>query len=171
VVETKDALIGIESKRYEPFRDKKRVRFSKAYARNVWGSNMVQFQSMCASLEGGVPPYVFVDAAQLVKHAFAIRTQAQKRNKSASLLYLYAEPTVYPSGTPIPTDEIMSHRSEVARFAAAVGGAQVSFAALTYAELLETWRASQYARLRDHARAFLARFDVDSLGGMPCAAA
>jgi hypothetical protein len=37
VVTTQHALIGIEAKRYEPFRDQESASFSKAYLRHVWG--------------------------------------------------------------------------------------------------------------------------------------
>lgn len=33
-------LVGIESKRYEPIRDRKTVSFSESYERDVWGQNM-----------------------------------------------------------------------------------------------------------------------------------
>lgn len=37
LIETRTALIGIESKRYEPFRGKPMPAFSDAYSRPVWG--------------------------------------------------------------------------------------------------------------------------------------
>lgn len=37
VVETDTQLIGVESKRFEPYRDKKTVLFSEAYSRDKWG--------------------------------------------------------------------------------------------------------------------------------------
>jgi len=160
VVETDEALIGIESKRYEPFRDKKIVSFSPAYQRRVWGTKMGPFETMRASLEAGERAFDFLDAAQLVRHAFGLRTQATKREKSAHLLYLYAEPKDYPIGALIPEDHITRHRAEVAQFAADVGGAEVGFSSLTYADLLESWRVSQHGRVRAHAAAVLERFDL-----------
>ena len=41
LVETPSALIGIESKRFEPYRSKPASRLSDAYWRPVWGENMV----------------------------------------------------------------------------------------------------------------------------------
>lgn len=46
VVQTPTALIGIESKRFEPFQDVKTVRLSEAYNRPVWGDNMQGYERM-----------------------------------------------------------------------------------------------------------------------------
>jgi len=113
VVETPDSLIGIESKRYEPFRDTKSVEFSDAYARPVWGDNMRPFEALRRALLNGESRFQFLDAAQLVKHAFGLRTQATKRNKGAFLVYLYAEPVTYPDGRPIQAADKTAHRREV----------------------------------------------------------
>jgi hypothetical protein len=100
VVETPGDLVGIESKRYEPFRDAKSVEFSNAYSRPVWGDSMKPFEAMRDALASGTRRFHFLDAAQLVKHAFGLRTQAQKRGKVGSLMYLYGEPRTYPDGVP-----------------------------------------------------------------------
>jgi hypothetical protein len=46
VVETHRQLLGVESKRFEPFRDHKPASLSDAYDRKVWGSNMKPFEAM-----------------------------------------------------------------------------------------------------------------------------
>lgn len=43
---TKTHLVGVESKRREPFRDAKSVSLSYAYDRPVWGDNMERFAAM-----------------------------------------------------------------------------------------------------------------------------
>jgi hypothetical protein len=161
-VETEDKLIGIESKRYEPFRDTKSVSFSEAYSRPVWGDSMAPFEKMRDALAGGRTQFLFLDAAQLVKHAFGLRTQGVKLGKSATLVYLYAEPKAYPDGRLIPDDEIAGHRVEVANFTNAVSdpAAEVGFESLCYSELLAHWKNSQNEMLRNHAIALLARFDM-----------
>lgn len=161
-IETEEALLGIESKRYEPFRDTKSVSFSDAYSRPVWGGSMVAFEKMRDSLVSGQTRFLFLDAAQLVKHAFGLRTQGVKRGKSATLIYLYAEPKTYPDGRPIPAGEITAHRAELARFAKAVSDptAEVRFESLCYAELLANWRLSPNEALQKHALALSLRFDV-----------
>ena len=46
LVETPSALIGIESKRFEPYRSKPASRLSDAYWRPVWGENMTGYESI-----------------------------------------------------------------------------------------------------------------------------
>jgi hypothetical protein len=46
VVETPSHLIGIESKRFEPFRDKPAVSLSKAYWRKEWGTRMSRYEQV-----------------------------------------------------------------------------------------------------------------------------
>ena len=161
-VETKDGLIGIESKRYEPFRDTKSVSFSEAYSRPVWGTAMRPFEEMRDALASGHKRFDFLDAAQLIKHAFGLRTQGARRGKSATLLYLYAEPKAYPDGRTVPTEEIAKHRMELASFAQAVSDPipEVRFESMCYAELLSHWKSSHSNAVQNHAIALSARFDV-----------
>ena len=156
---TDDALMGIESKRYEPFRDRKTAVFSPAYSRRVWGEAMGPFETMRDTLSAG-RVFQFLDAAQLVKHAFALRTQAHQQGRRAILCYLYAEPRAYPDGRAIPATAIRAHRDEVATFAAEVtdGFADVTFCSLTYGELIQLWAG--IPDLTHHAAALAARFDV-----------
>ncbi len=161
-VTTNDALIGIESKRYEPFRDEKTVEFSDAYLNPVWGPAMGPYERMRDELTSGHRHFMFLNAAQLVKHAFGLRTQAQKRGKVGKLVYLYAEPKAYPDGTAIIEADIIAHREEVRTFAnsIAIGQSDVEFLSLTYTELLKTWAASAVPQVRVHASAILERFDI-----------
>jgi len=158
-VETDGQLIGIESKRYEPFRDRKSANFSAAYSRPVWGGAMGAFEAMRDSLVQG-RAFVFLDAAQLVKHAFGLRTQAQATDRRAVLCYLYAEPHAYPDGRPVSRAAIDGHRAELATFSAEVSDAlaEVAFCSLSYADLMEHW--SHSPALADHAVAMAARFDM-----------
>jgi hypothetical protein len=160
-VETKDRLIGIESKRYEPFRDRKAASFSAAYSRPVWGEAMGAYEAMRDSLTGG-RDFVFLDAAQLVKHAFGLRTQAQATGRRAVLLYLFAEPPTYPDGRSVPQSAVDGHRAELAAFTAEVDDAlaDVAFCSLSYADLLGHWSGA--TALADHAAAIAAYFKVGS---------
>lgn len=92
VVQTPKMLIGIESKRFEPFRDNKSVSLSSAYDRPVWGDNMRRYEDMRDKLRAGARQFRHLDAAQLVKHAFGLVTEAGRRNRSAALYYIFAEP-------------------------------------------------------------------------------
>jgi hypothetical protein len=92
MVETNRQLIGVESKRFEPFRDRKKVSLAAAYDRPVWGDNMAAFEAMRDQLRSGERTFEYLDAAQLVKHAFGLVTDAARRGRAPLLLYLFAEP-------------------------------------------------------------------------------
>jgi hypothetical protein len=55
------------------------------------------------------------------------------------LVYLFAEPAQWASGKPVSQDAITRHRTEVADFARAVRGDDVTFVALRWADLLDQW--------------------------------
>ncbi len=156
VVQTATTLIGIESKRFEPFRDKKTVNLSEAYDRKVWGENMRGFEAMRDRLRSGDERFTYLDAAQLVKHAFGLVTVGRRRQLKPGLLYIYAEPTVRGDRI-IPADDVQGHRQEVARFATEVAGDEVAFHACSYGEWLGAWN-SHDTGLAQHRAALLARF-------------
>lgn len=158
-VRTDDVLLGIESKRYEPFRDRKVVAFSEAYWRPVWGGAMKAYEAMRDALVSG-EGFEFLDAAQLVKHAFGLRTQALKSGRGAVLCYIYAEPRAFPGGRPIAAAAIAAHRNELQVFSNAIAAVEsdVRFCSLSYGDLLAHW--SQDSALADHAAAVAARFSL-----------
>lgn len=135
VVVTATHLIGVESKRFEPFRDKKIVSLSSAYDRTVWGDGMGPFETMRDRLRTGETSFEFLDAAQLVKHAFGLVTDARRKGKRPALVYLFAEPAEL-AGRAIAQAVLSRHREEIGEFAVAVGGAEVSFNAISYREWL-----------------------------------
>lgn len=156
VVETPTHLIGVESKRYEPYRDRKSVSFSPAYDRPVWGNGMSAFERMRDLLRSGEARFEYLDAAQLVKHAFGLVTDARRRSLKPALLYLYAEPQQL-GGSALSPTVFAAHRREIELFAGYVGGAAVEFAASSYREWLATWNGAQ-PEVIAHADAVLASF-------------
>lgn len=137
-VETRTHLIGIESKRFEPFRDTKHATFSDAYDRDVWGENMQAWTALRDSLRSGQTTFRHLDAAQLVKHAFGLVTEGRRVSKVPTLLYLFVEPSER-NGSPISTELHRRHRDEVAALESAVAGAAVRFEACSYPEWIDTW--------------------------------
>lgn len=137
-VETSAHLIGVESKRFEPFRDAKTVSLSKTYDRDVWGNEMGPFASTRDALRSGKMTFAHIDAAQLVKHAFGLVTEGHRIGKKPVLLYLYAEPLMRGS-TMITPEAHAKHRTEINTFSAAVAGAAVRFAACSYREWIDSW--------------------------------
>ncbi|WP_124614026.1 PGN_0703 family putative restriction endonuclease [Burkholderia sp. Bp9143] len=157
VVQTPRCLIGIESKRFEPFRDVKLVSLSDAYDRPVWGANMKGYERMRDRLRSGDVRYVHLDAAQLVKHAFGLVTEGGRRNRAPALFYLFAEPAARGS-LAIAPDNLARHRDEIASFAAAVAGDAVTFHSASYREWLGTWSLLD-SRIAAHGQAIIEAFE------------
>ena len=162
LVKTPSALIGIESKRFEPFRHKGKPEFSNAYWRPVWGGRMRGYERIREELHADPDRYRHLNAAPLVKHAFALRTEVHKPNGrvlAPILYYIYAEPQSWPkSGAPVGEGAHGRHRQEIERFAAAVAGDEVAFVSCSWRRLLETWACDDDERIRAHADAVAARF-------------
>lgn len=156
VVQTPTTLIGIESKRFEPFRDVKSVSLSDAYDRPVWGGNMKGYERMRDRLRSGEERFVHLDAAQLVKHAFGLVTEGRRRNRAPVLFYLFAKPAAR-NGRAIVPDDLARHRDEIARFAETVAGNEVAFHCASYREWLGTWRGLD-SKIAGHGQAIVEMF-------------
>ena len=163
LVATPSALIGIESKRYEPFRSKGKVSLSDAYWRPRWGGRMGGYESVRDALRKDSRSYLQLDAAQLFKHAFALRTDVHRdgprKGLQPILFYLYAEPDAWPlDGREVDRSAKARHREEVEAFAAAVAGDEVAFVACPYRTLLGCWESGGQPAVRAHAQAVLERY-------------
>jgi len=149
-VETSTHIIGIESKRFEPYRTKNSGSFSEAYWRPVWGDQMAPFERMRDHLSSGDLKFERLDAVQLVKHAFGLRTEGHRRHKASALIYLYAEPENWPDGRVVSPDAKILHTSEARRFLDAVAGAEVEFQTCAYGELLRSFCGAPHPDVRQH---------------------
>lgn len=163
LIVTSTALIGVESKRFEPFRTKQPQPWSEAYWRSKWGDQMTGYERCRDGLRDGISKFGRLDAAQLIKHAFALRTAVQDgaewAGKRPLLYYLYAEPECWPCGSiMIPPQDRLQHRTEILRFADCIEGDEVLFRHCSYAELLHDWSQSQVELLRRHAGRVIGRF-------------
>lgn len=155
-VVTPTHLLGIESKRHEPFRDRKKVSLSEAYDRPVWGDEMRPYEAMRDRLRVGELRYVHLDAAQLVKHAFGLVTESKRsQGKRPVLVYLYEEPKKNRSEA-----KIKLHREEVASFAKAIAGAAVGFVPVRWKDWLDQWSDSPSEAVRAHGGQVCGRFDL-----------
>ncbi|MBA3910830.1 MAG: hypothetical protein C0524_13380 [Rhodobacter sp.] len=139
VLTTPTTLVGVESKRYEPFRPRKTSSFSEAYDSRDWGPGMARFTAMRLALTAGRQTYRHLDAVQLVKQAYGLKTQSVKRGRGAVLVYLHAAPAEWSNGKPVDPKAITRHQTEIADFARAVRGDDVSFVALRWSDLLAQW--------------------------------
>lgn len=163
VIANRSTLIGVESKRYEPFRPRNPARFSKAYWRDVWGSRMAGFESVRDALHENPHLYSHLDAPQLVKHAFALRSEVHRvgehRRLKPILFYVYAEPTVWVrTGRSVDEDAKTRHLAEIADFGRRVEGDEVTFVHCSYSRLLANWLSAADATVRSHAQAVIERF-------------
>jgi hypothetical protein len=150
--------VGVESKRYEPFRGKSQPAFSEAFDRPVW-DGLNGFNALRTELCAGRVSFKRLDAAQLIKHALGLSAEARRKGAKATLFYLFAEPKLWPDGALVDVRALDTHRQDIAAFAQAVAGDIVAFKAAPYRELLEAWsRGSD--RLSDHARRMLNSFDL-----------
>lgn len=149
-VVTDGHLIGVESKRFEPFRSAKAANLSPAYNRDVWGEGMVPWIALRDGLRADPARFRHLDATQLVKHAFGLVTEAARQGRAPVLVYLYAEPPR------VTLEAIARHRAEVAGFAAAVAGARVRFAACSYRE----WLSGFTGDAAIHAAALIHHFEL-----------
>lgn len=151
--ETDAHLVGIESKRFEPYRDAKTVDFSAAYDRDVW-LGLEPYDNVRRRLAAGDISFDHLDAAQLIKHALGLSTQGRKSGKASILVYLFAEPATH-AGKALAA-AIAKHRLEVALFSELVAGASVHFCASSYRDWIATWPEEH--DVAAHGRAVLAAF-------------
>ena len=160
LITTPSALIGVESKRFEPFESS----ISDAFWREVWGNHMGSYEQLRDELylrDKGL--YAHLNVTQLIKHALALRAQVNRRGGhhglTPTLVYLYAEPEFWPNdGRPIREEERARHKEEIADFAGHVEGDEVRFISCSYRELLSVWQESGTPEVRSHAEAVIRRF-------------
>ncbi|MEO5333929.1 MAG: hypothetical protein H7839_18095 [Magnetococcus sp. YQC-5] len=182
LITTRYALIGVESKRFEPFwspsqetrsvssnqtrsgHGSSELFFSQTYWRPCWGKRMARYEQVRDHLRDASLVFKYLDAVQLVKQAFALRTEVQP-HKSAEgklpvLFYLFVEPSVMPGGRPVSPESIQGHRDEVVAFANAVAGDEVIFLFCSYRTLLNSWIRGMDESVRLHVQAVSNRFCI-----------
>lgn len=146
VVWTNTHVIGVESKRYEPYRDSKVAELADAYDRDVWGEGMQGWCAMRDLLRAEPRRYKHLDAAQLLMHALGLATEGNRSGLSPVLVYLYAEPQ---DACRNPHEAFLAHRREIEDFYSIVAGNRVRFAACSW----RGWLACFTGEAADHARA------------------
>ncbi len=154
-VETETNIIGIESKRFEPFRDAKKIDISDAYDRHVWGDNMARYKKLRDNLRDRSLTFKYLDAAQLLKHAFGMVTEGKRKSKLPILFYIFAEPRALQSKV-ISPEQHLEHRMECNLFKEFVKGDEVRFEYCSYMEWLATWPSE----LEIHANSIIEKFDL-----------
>lgn len=156
VVVTKTHIVGVESKRFEPFRGRKAAALSHAYDRPVWGDRMKPIELLRDHLRLGETSNKYLDATQLVKHAFGLVTEGRRRGLQPHLHYIFAEPACL-GGRAISAAAHREHREELRRFSEAVDGAEVSFSACSYRDWIAKWSDAPTI-VAEHGQRLLERF-------------
>ncbi|MDE2733606.1 MAG: hypothetical protein OXI72_04380 [Gemmatimonadota bacterium] len=153
-LEGESGIIGIESKLTEHLTSK-RAKFSSAYEqinedrrKTAWFTEMLRLMKEPES-------YVWLDAAQLIKHAFGLTNPKTFCGKSATLLYLYWEPL-----NAARYSEFFEHRREIEKFAKQVCGSSPSFRAMSYHELWSSWGQTAPDWLMEHLNDLKSRYGV-----------
>lgn len=144
VVTTATHVIGVESKRHEPFRDAKIASLAETYDRDVWGPEMGRWCAMRDLLRVEPRRYRHLDAAQLVKHAYGLASEQDRTGLAPVLLYLFAEPQ---DTSPSP-EACLTHRREMEDFHAHIAGDRVRFATCSW----RSWLARFIGPAAEHAR-------------------
>lgn len=155
-ITTATSLVAVIARRYEPFRPAKANSFAEPYESGDWGAGMARFDALRTALTQGKLTYRHLDAVQLVKQAYGLRTQAHRRARGAVLVYLHAEPATWANGKPVDPAAIARHAAEVEDFARRIKGDDVAFARLRWADLVAQWAA--IPALAPHATALQTRF-------------
>lgn len=153
IVVTETHLAGVESKRFEPFRDRKLVSFSPAFREYDWGSGMDRYSTLRDMLANGDLAYRHLDAAQLIKHAYGLTTEGRRQGLKPHLVYVFAEPEARESQI-IPHDDHLRHRAELRDFAERVDGDEVGFSFTSYCD----WLSGADGAALEHAAAVLGAY-------------
>ena len=148
------AVVGIESKLTE-YLATHRAAFSPAYSEQIRDARSEQgyFREMLRLMDAP-DSYLWLDAAQLIKHAFGLARACPDR--PVTLLYLFWEPA-NPEAHPV----FAEHRREIADFAERVAGSTPAFEAMSYPELWARWQEAGPARwLAPHLGELRCRYEV-----------
>ena len=147
-----NAVVAAESK-FTEYLQPHRTEFAQGYSSRSWPSGVEAYVIIMQQLQESPSKFAYLDAAQLVKHAFGLASLAVERN--VTLLYLYWEPD---NGDAYPEFEL--HRKEAEQFAGAVGGSSVKFWWKSYVELWNEWALADRVWLRSHSAELMRRYSV-----------
>lgn len=154
VLQGNSTVVGVESKCTEHF-SKHTAKFALSYDELIQGDrrDSAWFRLMHMLIKEP-KRYCYLNAAQLVKHAFGLAQCYAAQD--VSLVYLYWEPR---NADQIPV--LLEHRSEIVRFTNDLAGGSPKFVAMSYRTLWDAWEGVRSpAWLPDHLAALRARYDI-----------
>ena len=145
-------IVCVESKYLEPL-SRKEAKFRPSYERMFELLAEPSWQAMYRTLLDNPRYFVYLDAAQLVKHYLGMCNSLKDIN-GLVLLYLFWEPA---NATDIP--EFLEHRDEINVFADKIKESEIRFVAMSYPELWDYWsRTLKWSGLNAHIRLVRARY-------------
>lgn len=152
-------LFAVESKLCEHLAPGHSALFKESYDR-VAPVAHESWAALFALLKVEPDHFVYLDAAQLLRHYLGVRTQiGAKRShaaKTPKLVYLYWEPADAEAQS-----VCLAHRREVEEFRELVSDPAIPFAALSHRELWDRWDdRDQPVWLGEHVRLLRERYDV-----------
>lgn len=152
-------IVAVESKLCEHLAPGHTAEFKESYER-VAPLAHESWAALYTLLKCEPDHFVYLDAAQLVRHYLGVRAQIGERrrhaNKQAKLIYLYWEPADAESHL-----ACMTHRDEVTELHQMVSDPAIPFFALPHRELWTSWEGTDEPPwLREHARLLRERYDV-----------
>ena len=147
-------VLAIESKCTEHL-GCKIAKFSHSYERLLRNDRQSQpWLSEMMAIRAGHREYRYLDAAQLIKHAFGLAHCYT--NQRVTLLYLFWEPKNADS-----IEEFTAHRRELEAFESIVAGGAPRFQSMSYRQLWAEWESARIPTwLPNHLAALRARYDV-----------
>jgi Restriction Endonuclease associating with ARP len=153
LLQTNGEIIGIESKLTE-YLTRHQAKFSPAYEDQIQDHRRDQgwFKEMLRLMDEP-RAYDWLNAAQLIKHAFGLDHSFP--GKPVTLLYLFWEPAET-EGHPVFTE----HRREIDDFSKRISGSGPQFRAMSYPELWNSWQETAPDWLTDHLRNLSARYGM-----------
>ena len=133
VAENDTDVIAVESKLLEYFAPKK-PSFTKSYRKEKLPQAEDKWLALMERLRDSDPKYL--DVAQLIKHYFGLRNNAECTKRNITLLYLFWEPE-----NSSESDLFQKHRDELSEFATEVADTSIRFLYQSYADLWSEWIA------------------------------
>lgn len=129
-------IVAIEAKLIEHIRDYKCANFSNVYLNPVPNEYNRGFSDEMRALMKTPKKYKYLDAAQLIKHAFGL-ANTYKGEKQITLLYIYWQPE--DPDCPEYAHHFRMHREETETFKEQVSESKMNFHAISYPELWDMW--------------------------------
>lgn len=153
-------LLAIESKLCEHLAPGHSALFQESYE-HVAPHVHETWAELYALLKREPNHFVYLDAAQLMKHYLGVRTQIapgrSHAGKQATLIYFCWEP-----GDAETQPVVLAHRDEVAELGSLVADPELPFVAVSHREMWRAWEACATAApgLAQHVRELRLRYDV-----------